>query len=50
MSHLVLIWYNFTGTSIDSLRARGVWYVGKDLVTEVPSYLLDLIIDYTVSF
>ena len=35
------VWYNFTGTPIDSLRGRGVWYMGKDLVTEVPSYLFD---------
>jgi hypothetical protein len=34
-------WYNFTGSAIDSLRARGIWYMGKDLVTEVPSYLFD---------
>ena len=33
------VWYNFTGSPIDSLRARGVWYMGKDLVTETPSYL-----------
>ncbi|MBT8382622.1 MAG: T9SS type A sorting domain-containing protein, partial [Ignavibacteria bacterium] len=26
------IWYNFTGTPIDSLRSRGTWYVGRDLV------------------
>lgn len=32
-------WYNFTGTPVDSMRGRGVWYMGKDLVTEVPSYL-----------
>ncbi|MCW8803886.1 MAG: hypothetical protein OQK57_05760, partial [Ignavibacteriaceae bacterium] len=32
-------WYNFTGTPIDSMRARGVWYMGKDLVTEPLSYL-----------
>jgi hypothetical protein len=33
------IWYNFTGTPVDSLRGRGVWYMGKDLVTETPSYM-----------
>jgi hypothetical protein len=26
------IWYNFTGSSVDSLRSRGVWYVGKDFI------------------
>ncbi len=31
------VWYNFIGSPIDSLRARGIWYMGKDLVTE---YLL----------
>ena len=33
------VWYNFTGTSIDSLRSRGIWYVGKDLVTITPGYM-----------
>ncbi len=28
------VWYNFTGSPIDSLRSRGIWYVGKDLVYE----------------
>ncbi len=35
------VWYNFTGTAIDSMRGRGIWYMGKDFVTEVPSYLFD---------
>lgn len=26
------IWYNYIRSSIDSLRSRGIWYVGKDLV------------------
>jgi hypothetical protein len=25
-------WYNFTGSRIDSLYSRGIWYVGTDLV------------------
>ena len=33
------VWYNFIRSPIDSLRARGIWYMGKDLVTETPSYL-----------
>ncbi|MBE0573266.1 MAG: T9SS type A sorting domain-containing protein [Ignavibacteriaceae bacterium] len=33
------VWYNFTRSPIDSLRGRGIWYMGKDLVTEEPSYL-----------
>ncbi len=32
------VWYNFTRSPIDSLRARGIWYMGKDLVTEAPFY------------
>jgi len=28
------VWYNYTGSSIDSLRSRGVYYVGKDLIFE----------------
>ena len=34
------VWYNFTRSAVDSLRARGIWYVGKDLVTDPPEYLL----------
>lgn len=34
------VWYNFTRSPIDSLRARGIWYMGKDLVTDPPAYLL----------
>lgn len=34
------IWYNFTGSRIDSLYGRGVWYMGKDLVLETPDYLI----------
>jgi hypothetical protein len=26
------VWYNFTGTSVDSLDSRGIWYVGTDLI------------------
>jgi len=28
------VWYNFTNSPIDSLRSRGVWYVGRDLIYE----------------
>jgi hypothetical protein len=35
------VWYNFTGSAVDSLRSRGVWYMGKDLVTEAPFYAFD---------
>ena len=34
------VWYNFTGSPIDSMRGRGIWYMGKDLVTDPPAYLL----------
>lgn len=26
------VWYNFTGSPIDSLRSRGVWYMGTDFI------------------
>ena len=34
------VWYNFTGSRVDSLYGRGIWYMGKDLVTETPNYLI----------
>lgn len=31
---------NYTGSRVDSSRARGVWYMGKDLVTKTPDQLI----------
>jgi len=33
------IWYNFTGSRVDSFYSRGIWYVGNDFVTENPSFM-----------
>ncbi|MEJ2104643.1 MAG: hypothetical protein P8X47_08720 [Ignavibacteriaceae bacterium] len=34
------LWYNFNGSRVDSIFARGIWYMGKDLVTETPDTLI----------
>ncbi len=34
------VWYNFTASRVDSIFGRGIWYMGKDLVTVSPDFLI----------